>query len=75
MNKRYFTILLLFLPLLSQAQYSFTFMPEVQGRTLEGLMMVKVFNAEARKSFNAGSEQRIRLQMRVDIRRTRVEIE
>lgn len=43
-------LVLLLLPIFCMAQFSFTFLPEVQGRTLEGLMMVKVFNAGARIS-------------------------
>lgn len=42
-------LLLLLLPLMGVAQWSFTFLPEVQGRTLEGLMMVKIVHPEAQK--------------------------
>ncbi|MRG44751.1 DUF928 domain-containing protein [Chitinophaga sp. SYP-B3965] len=45
MNKRWITILvLLLLPLLSRAQLAISFLPETQGRTLEGLMMARIMN-------------------------------
>jgi hypothetical protein len=45
MNKHWITILtMLLLPLLSRAQMTISFLPEMQGRTLEGVMMAKIMN-------------------------------
>ena len=45
MNKHWITILMmLLLPLLSRAQMTISFLPEMQGRTLEGVMMARIMN-------------------------------
>lgn len=50
MKRNYIIVLvLLLMPFAGLAQMSFTFLPEIQGRTLEGLMMVKIVHPEAQK--------------------------
>ncbi|WP_126243470.1 DUF928 domain-containing protein [Chitinophaga rhizosphaerae] len=49
--KRYFSMLLLLVfPALVHAQLTVNFMPEVQGRTLEGVMSAKLMNSQQRRS-------------------------
>ncbi|WP_423735452.1 hypothetical protein [Chitinophaga caseinilytica] len=49
--KRYFSLLLMLVfPALVHAQLTVNFMPEVQGRTLEGVMSAKLMNSQQRRS-------------------------
>ncbi|MBO9154067.1 hypothetical protein ACFOTA_17745 [Chitinophaga sp. GCM10012297] len=49
MKRYFFTLAVLLLPFFSMAQLSVTFMPETQGRTLEGLMMARIMNGETQR--------------------------
>lgn len=49
MKRYFFTLTVLLLPFFSMAQLAVTFMPETQGRTLEGLMMARIMNGETQR--------------------------